>query len=450
MARTTGGGWLQAQAADDRHQAAHALRTLAHPLSSAHDLDPLMARIGNARCVLLGEATHGTHEFYAWRARITQRLMAEKGFSFMAVEGDWPDCEHVNRYVKGAANGGTDAGSVLRGFERWPTWMWANQEMVELVEWLHRHNQTVNKDRRIGFYGLDVYSLWDSMEEVVRYLQRVDPKAAQAARRAYECFAPYSENELHYAHNTALVPDGCEEEVARILAGLRARATQYQDGSQDAYFSAEQNALITRNAAHYYRTMLHGGPASWNIRDRHMAETLQRLLEFHGPHSKAVVWEHNTHIGDARFTSMIDHGEANLGQMVREAYGERDTVLVGFSTYEGSVIAAEEWDAPAQVMRVPPARTGSHDQNLHHMGLASALLVFAGQELSHLLLEPRGHRAIGVVYHPAYEHFGNYVPTVLPKRYDALIHVDQTRAVQPLHVPTVNSTQPELTYPSGM
>jgi erythromycin esterase len=429
-----------------------ALGPLAHPLGGDRSLDPLLERIGDARYVLLGEATHGTHEFYSWRARITRRLIEEKGFSFVAVEGDWPDCERINAYVKLAPGAPPGAFESLDAFERWPTWMWANRDVLEFVSWLRAHNERLTPAARVGFYGLDVYSLWESMDEVVRYLGRVDPAAADRAKRAYECFAPYGEAAEQYAWAATLAPPGCEDEVARVLAGLRARAgrCEYADGGREALFHAEQNALVAKNAEAYYRAMVASGVASWNVRDGHMAETLDRLMHFHGPGAKAVVWEHNTHIGDARHTDMADEGQVNVGQLARERHGDEGVVLVGFSTYEGTVIAGDAWGAPMRAMAVPPAREGSHEDAMHRLGRGDALFLFDDRATAPALLEPRGHRAIGVVYRPAFERYGNYVPTVLPRRYDALLYVERSRALEPLHASGRREADLAETYPSGL
>ncbi len=420
---------------------------MAHPLQGTGDLDPLLDRIGDAGCVLLGEASHGTHEYYAWRARITERLIREKGFSFVAVEGDWPDCYEVNRYVKGYPDSGKSTREALGVFDRWPTWMWANEEVVGLAEWLRRHNEGLLPEERVGFYGLDVYSLRESLEAVIEYLERVDPDAVGAAKRAYNCFEPYGENAREYARATAFVPTSCEEEVVGMLSELRGRLTRHQD-DPEARFDAEQNALVARDAEAYYRAMVRGGADSWNVRDQHMVETLDRLMHFYGPNAKAVVWEHNTHVGDARFTDMARHDMVNVGQLVRERRGEEDVVLVGFGSHRGSVIAGAEWGAPMQRMPVPPAREGSWEDVLHRAGEEDKLLVFsdAGEDE---FLEPRGHRAIGVVYDPAHERYGNYVPTVLPRRYDAFVYLDETRALRPLYATPREDAEPPETLPSG-
>jgi erythromycin esterase-like protein len=399
---------------------------------------------------LLGEASHGTHEYYTWRAAISQRLIAEKGFSFIAVEGDWPDCYRVNRYVKGYAGSGDSARDVLHAFERWPTWMWANEEVVELVEWLRRHNHGQPAARKAGFYGLDVYSLWDSLYQILGYLSRTKPSALPAARRAFRCFEPYGEDAHEYARATRWVEESCEDEVVALLAELRRSTPDTPNGDHEARFNAEQNALVVKNAEHYYRTMVRGQADSWNVRDGHMTETLDRLMARHGAGAKAIVWEHNTHIGDARFTDMADDGMVNVGQLVRERHADDGVMLIGFGSYQGSVIAGREWEAPVERLSVPPGREGSWEDVLHRAGSADKLLLFRPGEATAGMLETRGHRAIGVVYHPEYE-VGNYVPTVLPRRYDAFVYLDRTEALRPLHdvAPRTGEEVPE-TYPSGV
>jgi erythromycin esterase len=418
---------------------------MALPLEDADDLDPLLDRIGDARFVLLGEASHGTSEYYISRAALTKRLIAEKGFSFVAVEGDWPDCYRVNRYVKGYADAGARAYEVLRAFDRWPTWMWANWEVVALAEWLRRHNAGRPAEEQAGFYGLDVYSLWESLDAVLAYLERIDPDAARLARDAYRCFEPYAGDLQQYAYATALVPASCEREVMELLAELRRSAPAYREDSREGYFNAEQNALVCRNAERYYRTMLRGGAPSWNVRDRHMAQTLDRLMRDHGPGAKAIVWEHNTHVGDARATDMASAGMVNVGQLVREAHAQEGVVLIGFGSYEGSVIAGRAWGAPMERMSVPTARPGSWEDLLHRAGAEDKLLLLDHPEPA--MRTARDHRAIGVVYEPEAERAGNYVPTVLPYRYDAFIFVDRTRALHPLHIPARMGGEPPETYP---
>jgi erythromycin esterase-like protein len=363
----------------------------------------------------------------------------------------------VNRYVKGYPDSGTSAEEVLHAFERWPTWMWANREVVALAEWLREHNLRRPAEDQAGFYGLDVYSLWESMAAVVEYLEHIDPAMARAARRAYSCFDPYYDDVQEYARATALVPTSCENEAVALLQALRTKAPEYQQDGRDAYFNAEQNALVVRDAELYYRTMVRGGPTSWNVRDHHMVDTLDRLMRHHGPLARAIVWEHNTHIGDARFTDMARGGMVNVGQLVRQAHGESPTdregvALVGFGTHHGTVIAAEEWGAPMQRMRVPEARAGSWEDTLHHAAGPETLLTFTGTGDGGIrgLERPMEHRAIGVVYDPTAERWGNYVPTIMPRRYDAFVFIDESKALDALHMPVLVDGEVPETYPSGM
>ena len=424
------------------------LKSAALPLRTAADLDPLMERIGDSRFVLIGEASHGTSEFYTWRAELTRRLIAERGFTIIGVEGDWPDCFRVNRYVKARPDSGESAESVLHAFNRWPTWMWANREVVRFAEWLRHHNDRLGENQKTGFYGLDVYSLWDSMREVIAYLTRVDPSAVASAKRAYNCFEPYAEDEQEYARATALVPTSCEDETVAVLATLRAKARSYQEDGREGFFEAEQNALVARNAERYYRAMVKGGPGSWNVRDTHMVETLQRLVAHHGPTCKAVVWEHNTHVGDARFTDMARHGMHNVGELVRREHADEGVVLVGFGSHRGTVIAGQEWGAPMERMQVPAARPKSFEAEMEASGAGDSLLIF--DDTIPGLDEPIGHRAIGVVYDPDHERWGNYVPTVMPGRYDAFLYIEETRALDPLHMLVETEGLVPETYPSGM
>jgi len=427
------------------------IRLVSQPLRTPADLDPLVDRIGNAHFVLLGEASHGTHEFYLWRDIITRRLIEEKGFSLIAVEGDWPDCYRVNRYLKGYPDSGDNAEAVLRQFERWPTWMWANREVTHMIKCLRQDNDQLPEEKRVGFYGLDVYSLWDSLYQVMGYLRKYAPASLPMARRAFQCFGPYGEDVHEYARATRWVEESCEDDVVNLLAELRHLATDAAGSDREAQFNAEQNALVVKNAEHYYRTMIQGGPESWNIRDRHTAETLERLMRYHGAGAKVIVWEHNTHIGDARFTDMAREGMVNVGQLVRESHAAEGVVLVGFGSYQGEVIAADEWEAPQQRMPVPPGRPGSWEDVLHQAGEKNRLLLFDEVHDNAELLKERGHRAIGVVYHPNFESYGNYVPTVLPLRYDAFLFFSQTQALQPLHgVEVHDEGEVPETYPSGV
>jgi erythromycin esterase len=413
------------------------VRELAGPLHDPGDLDPLLDRIGQARVVLLGEASHGTHEYYAWRAALTRRLIEERGFSFVGVEGDWPDCYRVNCSVtlasSSASGAAEDPREVLRGYERWPTWMWANEEVADFTRWLRAHNAARPPEERVGFYGLDVYSLWDSLRVILGYLEEHEPEHVETALAAIRCFEPYAEDPQTYARATRVVPTSCEDAVVSMLGDLRSRISDDGVPDRDTAFNAEQNALVAAGAEAYYRAMVRGGPESWNVRDHHMADTLDRLLAHHGDGAKAVVWEHNTHVGDARYTDMSHVGMVNVGQLVRERYGEDDVVIVGFGSHHGSVLAGDSWGAPMQRMPLPPARRGSLEALLHDaVPDASALFVFP-DELPGWLAGERPHRAVGVVYHPGAERWGNYVPTVLGRRYDAFCWFDGSRALTPLH-----------------
>jgi erythromycin esterase len=431
-----------------QQQAIDLIRERAYPLHQPADLDTLINKIGDARIVMLGEASHGTHEYYTWRAHITKRLIKEKGFSFIAVEGDWPDCYSLNRYVKQYVSD-KKAFDVLNEFKRWPTWMWANWEIVALAEWLYNHNKHLPLNKKIGFYGLDVYSLWDSMEEIKQYLQRVDPAALEVAQEAFKCFEPYKKDDgTSYAYASQMVPDLCETEVVDLLKEIQQRRPNYDHDYEQA-FSAEQNALVAVNAEKYYRAMVKGGAASWNVRDSHMEETLERLLNFHGADSKVIVWEHNTHIGDSRATDMTDDGMYNIGELVREKYKKEEVFLVGFGSYEGTVIAGKSWGAQMKVVDVPEAKAGTWECLLHEAGTDNKLLLMQDFMEDTFLEERIGHRAIGVVYNPTYERYGNYVPTIVPQRYDAFIYIDKTKALHPLHIEAASNEMPD-TYPFGV
>jgi erythromycin esterase len=417
---------------------------LSRSLADASDLDVLLDRVGDARVVMLGEASHGTHEFYRWRARLTQRLIAEKGFSFVAVEGDWPDCDRIDAAVRCLPDAPQDPQAALAAFERWPTWMWANEEVLDFCRWLRGHNLRRDPVERAGFHGLDVYSLWESLREVLVYLREHDPGQVPAVLAAYHCFEPYGEDGQSYAAATRFAAESCENEVVDLLVRLRERAAI--DGA--GRFGAWQNAEIVAGAERYYRAMIGGGRQTWNIRDRHMDGTLDRLLTHYGPTAKAVVWAHNTHVGDARATTMAAAGDVNIGQLARERLGPHQVVLVGFGTHRGTVIAGDAWGAPPHELPVPPARAGSIEDVLHQAAPPAALLTFPPHETLDLTTDELPHRAIGVVYHPARERRGNYVPTVLGRRYDAFLWFDETRALRPVRTPRPAVLEPE-TYPSG-
>ena len=438
---------------------AAALADAAHPLDGGPgDYDALMNLVGDARFVLIGEATHGTHEFYEERARITQRLIREKGFTAVAVEADWPDAYRVNRYVRGEGQDGT-ADAALSGFERFPAWMWRNTDVSAFVDWLRTHNENVRAGPKVGFYGLDLYSLFTSVKEVLSYLDKVDPTAAAEARRRYACFDHYGEDSQQYGYATGVgLSESCQQGVLTQLQELQQRAFDYMqaDGasSEDAFFYAQQNARLVKNAEEYYRTMFRGRVSSWNLRDSHMAETLDALarhLSRDGEPAKIVVWEHNSHIGDARATEVGGLGEWNVGELARKAYPGQ-TCLIGFSTYDGHVTAASEWDGPAERKRVRPALHGSYEELLHHVGLPRYYLNLRDDTpVRRLMLERRLERAIGVLYLPRTERQSHYFNAQMAQQFDAIIHIDRTDALVPLDATSGwHSGEPPETYPEGI
>ena len=436
-----------------------AITRAAHPLAGCPaDYDPLFELIGDARVVLLGEASHGTHEFYEQRAAITRHLITERGFAAVAIEGDWPDAERVNRFVRG---GGTDADAeeALGGFRRFPTWMWRNAEVLDFVGWLRARNDALDPALRAGVYGLDLYSLAASMDAVIRYLDTEDPGAAPRARRRYECLQPYGPESTEYGQAVLFgVSASCRRHVIEQLVELRRHAADYLrndgDAAEDAYFTAEQNAVLVGDAEEYYRTMLGDAVNSWNLRDRHMADTLDHLvahLDRHGPTARVVVWAHNSHVGDARATQMGERGELNLGQLMRERH-PGEVVTVGFTTATGTVTAAESWGAAAARMHVRPPTPGSYEELLHRTGIPVFLLApLDAGELGQVLDETRLERAIGVIYRPMTERQSHLFASRITRQFDALIHIDRTRAVEPLGRGAAwDLDEPPETYPSAL
>src|SRR5256885_5798025 len=433
------------------------LREAAHRLAgSARDYDPLLELIGDARFVLLGEASHGTHDFYEQRAEITKRLIVEKGFTAVAVEADWPDAYRVNRYVQAASND-SDSEEALSGFRRFPTWMWRNSDVVDFVGWLREHNDGVAPAMKAGFYGLDLYSLHASIEAVLTYLHKVDPDAARRARYRYSCFDHFGEDTQAYGYAATFgLAESCEEEALGQLIELQQRAVAYasRDGhvADDEFFFAEQNARLVKNAEEYYRSMFRGRVESWNRRDAHMAETLEALaahLEGRGRKAKIVLWEHNSHLGDARATEIGEGGEFNVGQLVRERYPGQ-SVLVGFTTHHGTVTAASNWDAPAERKRVRPALPGSYEELFHEVGIGRFMLGLRSGAPMEGLREPRLERAIGVIYRPETERISHYFHARLSDQFDAVLHFDETRAVEPLERVGAPSGEVAETFPTGV
>ncbi|HKC73671.1 MAG TPA: erythromycin esterase family protein [Chloroflexota bacterium] len=413
----------------------------AHPLTgAATDDDPLMELVGAARIVLIGEASHGTHEFYHERAQLTKRLITEIGFTAVAVEADWPDAYRVNHYVRGCLPPDATADEALSGFRRFPTWMWRNTVVRDFVQWLRTYNAALPASgAQVGFYGLDLYSLFASIEAVIGYLDHVDPAAARRARERYACFEHAGREAENYGVATAAgLVEPCEEEVVQQLVDLQRHAHEYarRDGrvAEDDFFFAEQNARLVKNAEAYYRAMFRGRVSSWNLRDRHMAETLDALvahLDRHGGPTKVVVWAHNSHVGDARATELGEHGELNVGQLVRERYG-REAVLVGFTTYSGTVTAASDWGGAAERKQVRPGLSGSYEALFHATGLPRFFVSMRDERLAAAAREPRLERAIGVIYRPETEHVSHYFYARMAEQFDVVVHCDETRAVEPL------------------
>src|SRR5215218_2454450 len=407
--------------------------------SDPHDVDAIIEAIGDARIVLLGEASHGTHEFYATRAAITRRLIETRGFRAVTIEGDWPDARRVDRYVR-ALSSDADADMALSGFRRFPQWMWRNGVVRDFVGWMRRWNDGREPDARCGFYGLDLYSLHSSIDAVLKYLERVDPAAARRARERYSCFEHVGGADPQaygYAVSRSLV-ETCEDDVARQLAELRHCADEYAASggafAAEDFFSAEQNARLVANAERYYRSMFHGRVSSWNLRDTHMVETLEAVvdhLERDGEPAKLCVWAHNSHLGDARATQMGRGGELNVGQLVRERFGGA-ACLVGFTTYTGTVTAAHDWDEPAGRRTVRPALAGSTEALFHRVGDPRFLLDLRHPGVSEELSGSRLERAIGVIYRPETERQSHYFNVDLPRQFDLVIHYDETRALEPL------------------
>lgn len=436
-----------------------AVRESAHLLTGAtQDYEPLMEQIGDARFVLIGEASHGTHEFYQQRAEMTKRLIQEKGFTTVAIEADWPDAYRVNRYVRGMSDDPTPA-EALGGFQRFPSWMWRNTDVVDFVNWLRQYNDALAQDgTKVGFYGLDLYSLNASIEAVLKYLEKVDPEAAKRARYRYSCFENFAEDTQSYGYAASFgLTESCQKEAINQLLELQRQTAEYgkqdSEGAQEEFFYAEQNARLVKNAEEYYRSMFRGRISSWNLRDRHMAETLDQLVEHfdqQGKPTKVVVWEHNSHLGDARATDMGAAGEFNVGQLVRQRY-DKDAVLIGFSTYTGTVTAASDWGGPTELKRVRPALPESYEALFHEIGLSRFLLNLRKDDQAvQGLRSQRLERAIGVIYLPQSERISHYFYARLPEQFDAVIHIDDTRAVEPLDRSSYweGGEAPE-TYPSS-
>jgi erythromycin esterase-like protein len=444
--------------------ALEAIRAAARPLAGAReDYDGLLELVGDASFVLLGEATHGTHEFYRARAEITKRLIEEKGFAAVAAEADWPEAYRVNRYIRGLVQDGGDATAeeALRDFQRFPQWMWRNADVLDFVGWLRAYNEAVPASARVGFYGLDLYSLYGSIDAVIAFLDRVDPEASRRARRRYACFELFEKDVQAYGYAAGRgLAESCEDEVVEQLLELQRQGSDYarRDGllAEDEFFYAKQNARVAKNAEAYYREMFRGRDSSWNLRDSHMAETLTALAHYlgrGGREPKIAVWAHNSHLGDARATQATLRGEVNLGQLVRERHGRR-AVLVGFTTDTGTVTAASDWGEAAERKRVQPALPDSYEALFHETGLTRFFLPPRdGGAAADALRPHRLERFIGVIYRPDTERQSHYQHVILRQQFDAVFHFDHTRALEPLErTPHWEADEPRevpQTFPSA-
>jgi erythromycin esterase-like protein len=432
----------------ERHATRLTLETAALPLLDVIDPD--------ASLVLIGEATHGTHEFYRIRADLTRALIQHRGFTCVAAEADWPDAYRANRWVRLLGDDPTAEGA-LADFTRFPRWLWRNREVVRFLRWLRAENAGRSIEARVGFYGLDLYSLHRSMARVIEYLDKVDPVAAGRARRGYACFDVFGDDVRAYGYVASLnLERSCEDEVVEQLVGLRRQAAAYagRDGriAADEYFVAEQNARVVRDAEAYYRAMFRGGTESWNLRDRHMMTTLEALLEHTGRcgrPGRAVVWAHNSHVGDARATGLSTLGELNVGQLARERLGQA-CCAIGMTTHDGEVTAAQEWDEPAALRTVRPSLPGSYERLFHDTGLDAFMLSLSRPELARALARPRLERAIGVLYRPETERASHYFSARLPEQFDVVVHVDRTRALEPLEKWGRHEVDLPETYPTGV
>lgn len=411
------------------------------------DLTPLLERIGDARIVLLGEASHGTSEFYRMRARITQALIEEKGFDFVGIEGDWPDAARVDHYVRHMQY----PPSEWTAFARFPTWMWRNEEVRSFVDWLRLHNSNLGNDERVAFRGLDLYSLFNSIRAVLEYLDEVDPATAAIARTRYGCLTPWQSNPASYGEAALNGQfNDCEQDVVSMLMDILENRQVYAEHDGERFLSAEQNARLVTNAERYYRVMFYGSRASWNLRDSYMFNTLRTLLDFHGNQSKAVVWAHNSHIGDSNYTEMAARGEHNIGHLCRRTFGEQ-VYSIGFGTHCGEVAAADNWDDPMQVKTIEPSLGGSYERICHDTGIPQFFLPLrkhGHKDVKTALSEHRIERAIGVIYRPESERQSHYFQAVLPDQFDEYVWFDRTTAVTPLAT-TLAEGLPD-TYPFGL
>jgi len=449
-------------------QAVELIRKNAHIMrGKPEDYDPLLAAAGNAKVVMIGEASHGTFEFYKERAEITKRLIQEKDVTAICVEADWPDAYRINSYVRGVDSSGPLAS--LADFQRFPRWMWRNEVMLEFVAWLRGYNDKQdNNNKKVGFYGLDLYSLFESAHAVIEYLDKADPAAAASARRRYACFDRFEGDSQSYGMAAAFnMSKTCQSEVCAQLKDMleryaaKAKEDRFHVGVDEEFY-ATMNAKVVKDAEEYYRSMF--GKNTWNMRDTHMVETLKAVMDHlerqSGKPTRAVVWAHNSHLGDASATESKRRGELNVGQLVRERWGKANTFNIGFTTYTGTVSAASEWDGPRETKKVRPGMSGSYEELMHQADIARFCLAFRSNDNSkvqpdkflvgELCRESKLERAIGVIYKPETERQSHYFLCNLPAQFDSLIHIDQTRALRALDAQSELVYGEEETFPSGL
>lgn len=418
--------------AGDGHLSDH-FRKKARVMNHSGDLDHLVAGAKDKKLVLLGESSHGTHEFYTWRDSISRRLIAEHGFNFIAVEGDFAPLFELNRYVKNLPGAAGSAQEVLLDIDRWPLWMWSNEEMIGLAEWLRQYNDNLTPAQKVGFYGMDVYDEWRSKRMLLDFLEKHEPSLFEKVAREYNCLKPFRDNSWHYARMAAAGVTNCAIHTETVVQVLGEHKETLSQKEEYAYLYALQNALVVQNAEKFFRKSAAGkGTDSWNARVMHMQHTCENLLDFYGPDAKGIIWAHNTHVGDASYTGMKDYNELNIGQLARERLGRENVFLVGLTTYTGRVQAALQWEAMRQEMTVVAARKNSLEALLHRTGHKRFYLVFDEEDRKkEALAKSIGHRAIGVIYNPNMDH-RQYVSTIVPLRYDALLFFARTKALTPL------------------
>ena len=415
------------------------------PLKNPVDLDELIKDIGDARFVLLGDSTHGTHEFYYWRSHISKRLISEKNFNIICVEGDWPDCYLVNRFVKSYPFSGRDSVDILSNFNRWPNWLWGNYEMVAFLDWLKNHNSNFSIHKRVGFYGLDLFSLWESLDFLADYLKERDPLSYASVLKVQTCFENFKNFEgVEYGRFVKDKFPVCSEPLEYLLSNIRKNMFNY-NGDEEADFNAEQNALVSLNAERYFHVMFSKGESAWNIRDKHMFDTVTRLYNYHGPDSKFIIWAHNNHVGDARFYDFGKKGFLNLGECLQEHFSEEGVYKVGFSYYQGDILASDQWSGEMKKIKTAKAKLNSWEQICHKMAIGDFYFFTRNwPEVNKNVIQ----RALGVVYDSSQE-YHNYIDCNMKKVFDALFYIERGTALHGIKNSVDESQIPE-TFPYGL